>query len=255
MQVQIVGGMSMPGSITIQSAEFISSARCGKDGLITYETKRAPKISRFMYKLSEYPLPRTLVLLVFMINSMSLTMKIVMGVMTYNLIQRIYFPDATPPPPPPVDDGFSFIPYVIQVIFYGGLLWFFNRVAPWHAAEHKVIAAYRDSGSTDLADIENANRIDRMCGGRYFFPFILGSILAGFVADALSISTFLCTLLVTEAILWVDRLVGLSNIRLTWFASRVLQTHLTTREPGLREIFTAQTAMRNLIACHEETAS
>lgn len=256
MRVQIVGGMSTPGSITIQSADFISRAQCGSDGQITYETRPAPKISKFLYKLNEYPIPRTLMLLLFLFNSLSRTTKIILAsVLAFDLWGKFLSPETPPTPMPPVDDGFSIAPYLFQMGFYTFVLLFFNRVAPWHAAEHKVIAAYRDSGSIDLVDIENASRIDRACGGRFPFPFILGSLFAGFISDTLSISPLLCSLLVCEAMLWIDRLVGFSNIRLTWFASRMLQTHLTTREPGLREICTAQTAMRNLIACHEQAAT
>lgn len=246
MKVHIIGGMSVPGSITIQSDRFISRATRGRDGQIRCFTTEVPKTAQWVRVISKIPIPRTLLFAIFLIPLLAsfLSPSMIVAVIVVFLI---------PIPSSGTESGFSFLPLLLEIsqISLPLLVFLFlNQVGGWHAAEHKVIAAYLSTSSTSIAEIENANRIDRKCGARFIIPFLFGSVLADPISQFLGISSLLVILVIYEALFWIDHLVGFDRIAPTWFASRLLQTYLTTREPNLGELLTAKSAMDCLIERH-----
>ncbi|MBI4098447.1 MAG: DUF1385 domain-containing protein [Candidatus Magasanikbacteria bacterium] len=257
--VKIVAGMSARGRITLCSDTFIATARLDKDGDISCETERLAPVTRFFLKNKRLPIPQLVrIVLLFadgigkkglLFSLLFLGSCVLVGMVTGLWLRANY-----PPPSPAAisvrapSDQFL---WVINVIIYiGGLLYINRRIATWHAAEHMAIAAYEETGSTDIQAITRASPVHDKCGSRFFLPLVAGSIIVELIAASFGISRTIIFLMILECMLWVDKLKGLDKLPGASHASRLLQRFVVTRQPGEREVRIAQRALQTLIAAH-----
>lgn len=246
MAVRIVGGMSFPGSITLQSDQFVSKARYQRDGTIETTTYPVPAPARMMHRFSRFPIPRILLFALFIFYSFSRLQRVcIVGLITYDVL----FPNV----PAPVQSGSTSISHLLgfmfPMLYFGWMIW---AVRKWHAAEHKVIAAYTAWGTTSVTEIANANRIDMRCGGRFVLPFMLVPFTTVFLCKWFGWNVVVVSLFLYELLLWVDHLFGFDRIPVTRHASYLLQKYITTKEPDQRELETAQKALTNLLDAHAQ---
>lgn len=250
MPVNIVGGNSASGQISILSDEFTATAQSDKDGRITCNIQRHSRLSRFFYKHKRFPIPRLIRLMLFLVNSLTRKGRLILGICLLGLVLIAVLLQKY------LSGSSTFLGQYLWVtnvtVTFGALLYIRRHIATWHGAEHMAIAAYERTGSTDIKQISQESRVDDDCGGRLFPPFIAVTIVAKFVAISLGVNYTIVYLIALECMLWVDTLKGWDKIPGTSHASRLLQKYITTRTPGTQELLVAQRALQELIATHNK---
>ena len=249
MKVDIVGGMSSVNRVTILSDEYVSTARYHEDsGEISCEIKALPPIVRFLQKNKRLPIPR--------LARVALPLLNMMGRKGAVLIALYFLITACIPTmfPGEMFIGISskyFVLFDFLTIF--GLLLFIKKyIGTWHGAEHKAISAYQKFESTDIQVIARENRYNAKCGGRLFFPSMLTFPMAIAMDGWLGLNMVVWSLVLLEIILWADYIWGMDKLPITSQASYLLQTYLTTVEPGRIELETAQCAMEGVLWAHAD---
>lgn len=260
MDVRIIGGKSLPRSISVVSDRFVSTAVCGEDGKIVCRVKNLPRAAKYVLGSRKYPIPKTVKLFVFMISdfgirdliSFLLLFGVILGIIeglgllvpggTATVVENSWMLDVM---------LFAFIGISIK-----------RLIGRWHGAEHMAIAAYMTAGKTDMETIKVQNRIDPHCGGRIVVGFMIAQLLPDllFKLPALKILPLGMLLpiavqfLLIEAVLQIDAHKGLDKLPVTSQLSYWLQKYITTAVPGERELETARQAVLGLIRKHESLA-
>jgi uncharacterized protein YqhQ len=122
------------------------------------------------------------------------------------------------------------------------------RIAGWHGAEHMAIAAYERSGSVTIESMLEESPIDKNCGGRLLLPLSIAIFIAMLGAEHFGINLAITDLLAIEVVLQVDHRRGWHTIPLAAQASQFLQRWITTKDPTVQELKTAQLALCTLVA-------
>ena len=250
-KVEIIGGKSTAGWVSIISDEFVATAHSEKNNKITCKVKRNSALARFIYKNKNLPIPRLVILGVLITDSM--TDKVEMFFVGLFVLVTILLGIFSQPVPKSSSSLFSEVCFWgLCIMFQLGLLFCFRQsIAKWHGAEHMAIAAYTHTGSTDIQMITRERPIDDQCGGRFILPFLFGVIISNFVAKKFGMNQTIIFFVILECFLWVDKLIGFEKIPVTSQASYFLQKWFTTRHPGKQELRTAQTALRELVNAHK----
>ncbi len=125
-----------------------------------------------------------------------------------------------------------------------------GKVAPWHGAEHKVIEAYQQTGTTDLELARATSPISDQCGGRIAVLLLAGLIpiftlwIAIDLDDRTAFNVALCS---TVAVFMLGMIFPRKTMKIAVRLSRRLQRHLTVKEPGEKELWTAHCAITELV--------
>ncbi len=247
--MKIIGGMSMPHSISILSDDFVATATYRRshnaiDCVVARRTPIIPLLARYRW----IPIPRVLRLLIFLFSSSPILMGFLVG---YQVVDRIVSGPTPTLPPIPFEQRFlicafiqsHFIPLLAAILLFIKMF-----IGSWHAAEHMAISAYERLTSTEFADIASQDRVHPKCGGRLMAPLLIASFLV-FCFGPIN-HLLLSQLVLIECILWIDHFVGFDKIPIFRTLSTLLQRYATTSPAGDVEILTAQTAVRALIAAH-----
>ncbi len=255
-KVKIIGGFSSDHRISIQSNEFRVTARYDQQsGEISTEVKRLPRLSRFLYTLDRLPIPRLVVVLLFILGQLKIKVSqalVVALVILVALTMGVLSPHTPSAPgqhlPVPYPTWIELFVFMLLFMAYSKLY-----IAPWHGAEHMAIAAYQRTGATSLAAFQQESPVHPKCGGRFFLPIVVLQVVAAFSATSLWFGHPLFFFgAVLECTLWLDKLVGLDRLPITAQASRLLQQYVTTRQPTQKELRTAQVALRKLLEQHNQ---
>lgn len=241
-RIRIVGGISSCGRVSILSDEFISSARY-REGRVTCEVERLSSLLRFLYKHKGLPIPRLVRMALFFADSMA---KSWVSIFIAVFFLRAFTVNSTAASSHSIFDELTRFAVVLLAVFAYSI-W---RVAKWHGAEHMAIAAYENSGNTDVQSIERESTINKKCGGRLILPLLASVVISNLIAKNFGVNVTIAFLAVMEAMLWVDTLKGWDNIPVTSQASDLLQKWVTTRRPETREVLTAQRALSELVRAH-----
>ncbi|MFA6437556.1 MAG: DUF1385 domain-containing protein [Candidatus Paceibacterota bacterium] len=248
MKVNVIGGVSDSGRISIESDLFISTARINRHGDIVQETKRKSPFRVFLSKCSRFPIPRLVSVALQMLgNSKDLLSSVGGFAFIYIVVFLVgkYIPRK---PLLPLNSWYGDLLFAsFSIIFF--LLYARFFVAKYHAAEHMAINSYEKTGSVDIDDIRKGKRIDIYCGGRFVFPMILMVILL----NALNLDSAIAYIIGLGCIFEIDsRVIKWSRIPVFAQASWLLQKYVTTQKPGAQELLVAQRALQGLVAAHEE---
>lgn len=247
MQVNIIGGKSSTGRISILSDKFVATARSDEGGEITCEVRRHSSLARFLYRNKRLLIPRVVRMTLFLVSSMTRRDWVFLGVYTVGvLLLDKYLPDGSVSGTIGVPPQYR---WLIPLTIMAGFTWYaWLRIATWHGAEHMAIAAYERTGSTDIQSIEKECLVHDKCGGRMILPLTAAIITSVFVARIFEVSGVIVFFAAWEGVMWVDTLFGWDKIPGTSHTSHFLQKYITTRVPGRQELLTAQRAVRELIA-------
>lgn len=245
-RVKVIGGVSNTHEITILSDRFIAKARhrpTTKGYKIECETKSYPVFLQFILRCRWLPIPRVIRLLIFLVATGGWPVLILPAIIGFRFL--------------PIDTPFHRVElekWAIAMIVIGALAFALLLVklfaASWHGAEHKAIAAYLRSGSTDIEAIKAESPVNEKCGGRLFLLVILAKVFAFTLPPYLAIPWWAVWLIVVEAGLWIDAIIGFHRLPIFAQSSKLLQRYITTKEPEEHELRTAQIAMQQLLAAH-----
>jgi hypothetical protein len=243
--IEIIGGASSVGAISIHSTEYVSIASL-HDGIVHCEVIPFGEEHRFLMK--QRFVPRLVRLLLIFLSDMTNPQRYMVifligaGILLLTLRPLFGAEDR------PVSPWFILTLFCLSGLYN---LKGVRAVAPWHGAEHMAIESYWQTGTTDLEAIKKCSPVHKHCGGRLFVPFLLILITGFCFIRPLSLKTLGFVLLAAEIILWTDHLIGLHKIPITSHASYAIQRYLTTSEPGPIELSVAHTALIELVAAHE----
>ncbi len=243
MSLNILGGSSTVGSISITSDEFCSTARYSKrTGKISYKVKPLPRLVKFVLKAEKrYLIPQTLKLLAFFIGNLKLRDLIFISALicVVRLLESELRGKIA---------GSQII--ILTTVWLVLLLFVKIKIAGFHGAEHMAIAAYERNESTDLCSVNKESPINPKCGGRMALPLALTVLVL--IYFNLHWSFFILS---TEAMLWIDKKIGFDKIPIFSQSSILLQRYITTAYPTEHQTRTAQIAMIALIGTSEDTTS
>ena len=144
---------------------------------------------------------------------------------------------------------FTFTLLVIELAFFVVAFVTIRRLASWHGAEHMAFASY-ERGRLEIEDIAKENRVSPKCGGRLFLPLFLAAAIAIYISKHLNISSLFILPFFYELVLQIDGRKGFDKIPPFAQASILLQRYFTTKQPGMIEMKTAQTALLALVNTH-----
>ena len=248
--VQITGGMSAWGSVSVNSDSFQATAY-HKDGKEMVSIQPIPKALSFILKLKRWYIPRTLQLAAFMVSGIS-TSTWITYIVTFALLQLLVYPHL---PPRHIHVSTTLESVSLSLLIWATLgILARLTIAPWHAAEHMAIAAYKRSQSTTIKNIRKENRVDPSCGGRFALPLIIASTLATFSTHKLGTNFWLIYLILVEITLQIDTYIGLDKLAPFKQASHALQRYVTTTEPNEAHLRTAKLAIEALVWKHSQTS-
>lgn len=254
--MEIVAAGFKKDMVSLQSDEFISVARC-KNGEITCETKRLSKLSRFLCRNKFFPIPRTLTMVLPVVERMMLTTRgrilfaLYVLFLVWNKIQVYAAPAETQPVPTP---GFyewmvAGIVFLITIVIF--LFLRKRRIGPWRGAGHMVISAYERSGSIKMEEIKKENTIYHKSNSRLILPTFVGTLIILFIANNFAVNKTIISFVIMECVLWIDCLMNWGKIPVVSHFSHFFQRFVTTSEPGVKELETAQRAMKELLIAHQ----
>ena len=166
--IKLIGGMSLPGCVSIFSKKYVATAKSLKAGIrVTVRDLSLPnKIFNIWF------IPKVVKLVIFMLSAAGLKVKLfflsylIVLITSNQWIQRL-------------DNKIIERGYLWRIIFLElGILalvclFIKTKIAKWHGAEHMAISAYKRCGLADIIEMAQENHINPECGGRLFLPFIL----------------------------------------------------------------------------------
>lgn len=242
-KIKIVGGMSMPGSITLQSTKHSAIAMCVPEGF-KITVRNQPPLGGFLHEHRLLPIPQTIRFVLFLLSNLSSKALALIVTVTVGLF---LFGSHLPGPEP--SPKVALITDVLLAVWF---IFYLYRIRPWHAAEHMAIGAYDSGeGSSSWKAIAGASRVDPRCGGRFVLPLIIVTHIAhlSLIASGIELgqAAFWSNVISWEIILWVDVLIGWYNVPVFREASALLQRYLTTCDPEPRHLKTAKVALDALI--------
>ena len=256
--VDVIGGMSVPGRITMLSDRFVAVAQWAQvngEELVTSHVKALPAQPIVGPALTKRPIPMPqvvrLYLFLFFVSPWVIRILLILGLVGW-LSQLIMPTDPAVLELMTESAFFDQLSLTLSLFLY---IWFFSlllRVRRWHGAEHMAIETYRKTGSIDLADIAQASPVSSHCGGRLVIPFILASVLSSIVSTVSGFDSTLVLLVSLEALLWIDKLIGFHRVPLFAQVAMLMQ-RLTTGRPNERELHTAHKAITTLVQAHAST--
>ncbi len=128
------------------------------------------------------------------------------------------------------------------------IAWIGIRIAKWHGAEHMVIQAYRTEGKSGLEEARRFSPVADKCGSRFLFAYLLLMVIR---AVLLPPAWEWLTALILLIVFFVKPLRPLfTENPVVIFFSRLLQRHITARQPGDVELLTAHCALLGLLKAH-----
>lgn len=248
----IKGGKSRPGSITIASDMFVSTAR-REDGQISCLVERIPEKIKDLHAMNVPYMPKTVRLAIFLKETMTkkdlviLFIFFVIGYAIMNLLNLAGMESGT-------SENF-WLSNIFLFAIFGVVMR--TKIASWHAAEHMAIAAYRRSGATSIDMMKKEDPVDPNCGTRLYLPSLLAVQLVDWVVEAfasdgntaivLAMAVFIVSM---ECVLQIDAWIGFNNLVVAREASFIIQKYIGTKRPGDTELLVAQRALLELIAAH-----
>ncbi|HOX30404.1 MAG TPA: DUF1385 domain-containing protein [Candidatus Paceibacterota bacterium] len=257
MAVRIIGGKSLPRSISVVSDRFTSTAICGPDKKIVCRVKKLPGLTKYVLGPRKYPIPKTLKLFLFLVSNFGIKdlfffLLLFGAILSVIEILGLAVPGGTAT----VVENFWILD-VTSLALIGVVIK--RSIGRWHGAEHMAIAAYVSAGKIDIETIKAQNRIDPHCGGRIAIGFMIAQLVPDLffkfpVMDFLPLASFFpiaLQLLLMEAVLQIDAHKGLDKLPITSQLAYLLQRHVTTSVPGEIELETARQAVLGLIEAHE----
>jgi uncharacterized protein YqhQ len=125
-------------------------------------------------------------------------------------------------------------------------------VAGFHATEHMATSAYAMLGSKSVERIVEGSRFSEHCMGRFLAPGIVIAFLTLLGLMTIGEISLLISLIVWEAILWTDTLIGLHTIGIFAKSTEFLQRYVTTKPPKEHELRTGKEALRQLLIAHNK---
>jgi hypothetical protein len=246
-KVRIVGGMSLPGCIMLNSTTHAAIAKHEGEGVIKVTTRRRAVIPVDDASESKW-VPLTVRLIRHFFQALTprdrLQWIILLG--AFYALDRAGF----------VKPNAGIPGWLITSAIGLAAVWFVYSTRPWHAAEHMAIGSYANGeGSASFDSIAQADRVHPRCGGRFVLPFLLlmplCEWLLGFTSVSAGLAPFAAMLLVAETAFGVDALVGWYKLPVFCQASQLLQRHITTAPPDEVHLRTAETALVMLIYAAE----
>lgn len=244
----ILGGVSGPSRITFFSDAFTARAKCRidkktGDWTVDCTVKKRSAPQRFLAKHPKLPVPKLLRKLVLLLNKPKhvAIFVILLGIIVWSeqrsaeLTLRALLISAS------MTLGLSMI--VLSLVM--------EHIARWHGAEHMAVTAYERYGNVSIEKIAEQSPVHKHCGGRFLLPLMLVFTLSSIGEYAFGINSWISFLLLAEAALWIDALIGFDKIPVFKNASEQLQKHITTDYPGRDELVTAYQGMQTLIRAHE----
>lgn len=263
--VNVVGGMSMPGSISIISENFQATASWPNDSSVPMVEVKSLN-SKVQEILKKKNVPKIVRLIVFLFSQ--LNWMIILAVAFIAFLE--FFPALNPlrlllqisntniPKLSPL--GSQLVMWALVAVQLGYMAWMMRGVRKFHAAEHMVIAALRNERNLQMSCVKRQDRIDPYCGGRFILPLILAMVVLSQpvsvflrtlpIFSVLPTMTFdvMITFIVYEWVLQVDAAIGWWNIKLFRWASYFLQKFLTTAPPDEKHLQIARAAMLKIIS-------
>lgn len=245
MNIDNIDGNSRRGRISLISDKYISTCICDSKGNMKCTTTA---ISEKKSKALENNFClKSLRLLAFIIAIMSWKEKAVfIGVAAFLFVLPQHGSTS------PTTQNISAL--VSLLIYAGGAILLFCAFldAPWHGAEHMVIACYeRNKRLVEVSEIEAESRISAKCGSRFFFPIFIGAFTSAYFSKKYGIKPIWLFAIALECILQIDYWIGWNKIPIAAQASYLLQKYFTTRKPGGTELQTAQKALSGLLEVHK----
>lgn len=253
--MQILGGMALPSRVNISSANFSVVARAGEDGNITTTVTPVSRVETWIRKQKWFPkVPK---MFVFLFTKLApkdrfIILAILIGIPV--LISALFTPEQVQDFS---DSGKTdLITWGFRILTFLIIGYTFVGVRGFHAAEHMAIAAYERHGVSGLDHVAEQDRVHDKCGGRMLFPLMFAILGGGLLANQWDTwwAGFI-PLLLLEAVLWVDSLVGYDKIRFTNAISHWVQRTLTTKPPNELELNTGREALRALLIAEGELPS
>ena len=237
MKVNIIGGKSLKGSVSIMSDEFLSTASMDDEGIITCKTEKISEaLKKFLQPDTRF-MPKTLKFLLFMKEQMGAKDLVFIGFLTmmFFLMGRAvehvsgesFFLES---------HSWIVSLSVLALIGIGLRL----TVATWHGAEHMSIAAYERTQETSLQAISKESPVNPKCGTRLVFPLLVSQALIPKIADLyfaqgtpMHLIAFGALFLVSiECVLQIDHLIGFDRLPITGTISNLIQKYVVTKRPG-----------------------
>ncbi len=251
--MQIIGGMAGKGSVSLSSTSFRVVARLKSDGDIDSSVTPLGGFRRFLRE-NKYLFPKVLVFMLLLVSSFSKKQLLVIGgsFPIFMIIMTMFVENAGGDPQANVESVESWMRYSRLLILLPFVWVFYKYFAGYHAAEHMAIAAYERHGPTGLDRIAEQSRIHGHCGGRFIAPAALVSTIALLLHPWIGKADVILSLIVFEAILWIDTFIGLERIAITAKASEWIQSYISTKPPTAEELRVGQEALRQLLLAHKE---
>lgn len=254
--IEIVGGASTSGTVSICSSDFNATAFCHGNKIYAYAVA-IPRVNKFLDR-NVWFIPQFVQLASFLVTSLPRRTLIALLASSTGTSLFLYFllswlkphQGAVAHPPPLAYACIGLMAAVAWVVTQR------RYIGPWHAAEHMTIAAYGRLKTTELEDARKESRIDPACGGRFLFPLMIDCLLTRLVGKYLGTGawTFVFLIVAIEITLQLDYRVGLARIPIFKQASELLQRHVTTREPEEIHLRVARAALMALVAKHQQTS-
>ncbi len=246
-RIEIVGGHSSHGSITIQSDRFTSNVQVDGSGVVHRTVQPTPPAARLV-AMARHPLvPRVAKISAFIVAEFSRKeLALFAGLIIFVNGLGYLLPHFNRTRSLAETIGFN-------LLFWAVVGWRVRLlISPWHAAEHMAIATYRRLGSVRLSDMRQASRVDPSCGGRLFAPILLASYLGTAIERQFGLNYWAGYLLLVEGFLRLDEAVGLDRVPVFGHLSRLLQQYVTTQEPEDHHLEVARHALLGLLIAHNE---
>lgn len=115
-----------------------------------------------------------------------------------------------------------------------------------------VISCFERTGAAEMSEIKKESRIHLECGGRFIIPWMLAALLTALVFILFGFWWCLGALICSVSMITLgDRFWGIGSLPIFGYLSYLLQKHITTAEPGVKELLTAQRAMQEIIKSHQ----
>lgn len=253
--MRILGGSATGSSVTLYSNEFRVTARFHKKtGKITSQVKRRNALEQFLLR-HPYLSPRTLAFALFMLSMQSAKyFMLFAGILTIltAIMMSVFFYIGIENSQETTKDMEFFVRATRPFLLLFLLLVYRKFIAGFHAAEHMAASAYTQFGSAGIARIAEGSRFNEHCLSRFLAPGIVIAFLTLLGLMTIGEISLLISLIVWEGILWVDTLIGFSNVPIFAKSTALLQRYVTTKPPNEHERQTGEEALRQLLIAHQE---
>ena len=248
--VSILGANSAPNRITIYSDEYISTSRW-EDGCVNTSVKKLSRIAKLIFTLKKYPIPRLTIFCTSLLFAFS-KKRLVSGslLLSVYLVLTYMYGMSFTSNTGIIEEHVALLVSVGCIMFAIRFYVYYKKIATWHGAEHMTCNSYWHNGKTDLDSISKESTFSPRCGGRYLTPLVLIMLSSTLLEMYTGINAVIFLLLGWEIMLWIDTFWGIDKIPVFSGASRLLQTHITTKQPGDKELATAQSAIEAVLHAH-----